>query len=177
MSRFRTLLALALIVCSSNTSFSTTLEASPGKIEVCFSPDDPCDDKLIDFVKSAQKSIDIAIYDINLDQLVHQLLIKSKSIAVRVLVDNRQSKGNHSLVSTLIKGGIQVRFGHQKGIMHNKFTIIDNARLETGSFNYTNHASRANNENQIYLSDLEVVGKYRERFEKIWGKGKVLKVE
>ncbi len=71
-------------------------------IETCFSPDEPCDEQLIKFVMSAEKSIDVAIYDINLDQLVHQLLLKSKKMPVRIVVDRRQSKGNHSLVSTLI---------------------------------------------------------------------------
>ncbi len=141
---------------------------APDYLEACFTPDEACDEKLVALIKNAKQSIDMAIYDINLDELVHQLLVQSKSIPVRLVVDRRQSKGQHSLVSLLIKGGVEVRFGHQRGIMHNKFTIVDESILELGSFNYTHHASRANQENQLYLSAPKIVERYRERFEKMW---------
>jgi phosphatidylserine/phosphatidylglycerophosphate/cardiolipin synthase-like enzyme len=147
---------------------STT--AAPRDLEVCFSPEEHCDAKLIKFIQSAEKSIDMAIYDINHEQLVHQLLVKSKKIPVRVVVDRRQSKGPRSLVSLLIKAGADVRYGRQRGIMHNKFVIVDGKGLETGSFNFTNHASEANNENQIYLFSPQVVERFRSRFVQIWQK-------
>jgi len=146
--------------------------AAPKPNEVCFAPVDPCDQKLLAFVKTARKSLDVAIYDINLDQLVHQLAVASKSIPVRVVVDQRQSKGSHSLVGLLVKAGVQVKYGHQRGIMHNKFTVLDNAMVEAGSFNYTHHASEANNENQVYLNTPEIVSRYKARFEQIWADGK-----
>jgi len=149
-------------------SATETTVAAPLDEETCFSPDEPCAAKLVNFIDSAQQSIDIAIYDINLDQLVHHLLVKSKKIPVRIVVDRRQARGQHSLVPLLVKAGARVRFGHQRGIMHNKFAIIDGKRLELGSFNYTNHASTANNENQLYLAIPAVVARYRQRFETIW---------
>jgi phosphatidylserine/phosphatidylglycerophosphate/cardiolipin synthase-like enzyme len=144
----------------------------PAGKEVCFSPAERCDLKLVKFIDSAKKSIDIAIFDINLDQLVHRLLVQSRKVPVRVLVDRRQSKGPHSLVSTLIRGGAQVRLGRQRGVMHHKFAVVDGMRLETGSFNYTNHASRANQENQLYLDDPELVGAYVKAFERAWADGR-----
>lgn len=143
----------------------------PKDQDVCFSPDEDCDVKLIKLIQSAQKSIDIAVYDINHEQLVHQILVQSKKIPVRVLVDKRQSKGPKSLVSLLLRAGANVRYGHQRGIMHNKFVIVDRTLVETGSYNYTNHATEANNENQIYLANPPVVKRYSERFEKIWTAG------
>jgi phosphatidylserine/phosphatidylglycerophosphate/cardiolipin synthase-like enzyme len=139
--------------------------------EVCFSPDDPCDTKLVKFVDSALASLDVAIFDVTLDEFAHHLLVASRKFPVRVLVDKRQAKGAHSLVRTLVKGGAQVRFGRQRGIMHNKFTIIDAKMVETGSFNYTNNATRNNNENQLYSANPAVVAAYRKRFEKIWSEG------
>jgi phosphatidylserine/phosphatidylglycerophosphate/cardiolipin synthase-like enzyme len=72
----------------------------------------------------------------------------------------------------LIRAGVRVRFGRQRGVMHHKFTLVDGKRLETGSFNYTNHAYRANRENQIYLDDPTVVGAYVNEFERSWNAGK-----
>ncbi len=146
--------------------------AAPKDREVCFSPGSRCDLKLIRFIESAKTSIDMAIFDINLDQLVHVLIQKSHQIPVRVLVDSRQSKEKSSLVQTLVKGGIEVRLGTQRGLMHDKFSIVDGKRIETGSFNYTNHATRANQENQIYLGDQEIVDQYRSRFNESWAEGR-----
>ncbi len=127
--------------------------------------------KLWKFIQSAQASLDVAIYDINHPKIVHEILVASKRIPVRVLVDKRQAKGNHSLVDLLIKAGANVRYGRQRGIMHNKFTIVDGKRVEIGSFNYTMHATESNNENQIYLAVPAVVDRYKKRFEDIWDNG------
>ena len=88
--------------------------------------------------------------------------------SVRIVVDRRQSKGDHSLVGVLIRAGVPIRYGKQKSIFHNKFTIIDGKRLETGSFNYTNNASRNNQENQIYLDQTEIVERFKSKFVQIW---------
>jgi phosphatidylserine/phosphatidylglycerophosphate/cardiolipin synthase-like enzyme len=146
--------------------------SAPKDGDTCFSPDEPCDAKLEKFIEGAQKSIDIAIYDINLDSLAHQILILSKKIPIRLVIDKRQAKEKNSVVPMLIKAGLNLRYGHQRGIMHNKFTIVDGKMLETGSFNYTNHASRSNNENQIYLSTPAIVARYQARFDQIWNEAK-----
>jgi phosphatidylserine/phosphatidylglycerophosphate/cardiolipin synthase-like enzyme len=146
--------------------------SEPKDQELCFSPEEPCDLKLTKFIQTAKQSIDIAVYDINRDQLVHELIVASRKIPVRVIVDQRQSKGNHSLVPLLIKAGIPVRFGRQRGYMHNKFTIVDRKMIETGSYNYTNHATEANHENQIYLGSPTIVERYQNQFNGIWNHAK-----
>ena len=145
-----------------------SLVTAPEPNETCFAPDEPCDIKLLKFIQSAKVTLDIAIFDINLDQLVHAVLIQSKKIPVRILVDRREAKGPHSKVSLLLNAGLSVKIGHQRGIMHNKFAIVDGKTIETGSFNYTNGAAFKNNENQVYLNTPEIVERYRKRFEKIW---------
>jgi len=142
--------------------------------ETCFSPDEPCDVKLSKFIQSAKKSIDVAIYDINLDTVVHALLVASKKIRVRILVDRRQAKGQRSLVPLILKAGGNVRYGRQRGIQHNKFTDVDGKMVQTGSFNYTNGAAFKNSENQIYIATPGVVKRYRILFDKLWGDGKPL---
>jgi phosphatidylserine/phosphatidylglycerophosphate/cardiolipin synthase-like enzyme len=149
---------------------------APVNHEVCFSPEERCDLKLVRFLETATSSIDLAVFDINLDQLVHAILVASrKGVRVRVLVDSRQAKGAYSLVSTLKKGGVEVKRGSQRGLMHHKFMVLDGKRIETGSFNYTNHASRANQENQVYLNDPEIVSRFVGRFEKSWAQARELK--
>lgn len=145
--------------------------SAPQADEVCFTPEEPCHVKLTKFIQSSHSSIDIAIFDINLDKLTHEVLAQAKKIPVRILVDRREAKSGHSLAKTILASGAQLRYGHQKGIMHNKFVIVDGKMLETGSFNYTNGAAFKNNENQVYLATPAIVERYRKRFEKIWTEG------
>ena len=146
---------------------------APEDLEVCFSPEEHCDRKLVKFIDSAQISLDIAIFDVNLNSLVTLVIQKSKKIPVRMLVDRGQAQTKNSAVPRLIAAGVNVRYGrqHGTGIMHNKFVIVDGKWLETGSFNETNHASFYNNENQIYLSNPKVLDRYKKRFELIWSEG------
>ena len=136
-------------------SLSDAFVKTPGDLETCFSPDEPCEAKLVKFIDSAHVSLDIAIFDINLGGLTNHIIQKAKSVPVRMVVDRKQAKqDSHSAVAILIRAGIPIRFGAQKGIMHNKFVIVDgkteHAMLETGSFNQTHGAAYSNNENQIY---------------------------
>ena len=145
-------------------------DATPVDNEVCFSPDNCCDIKLVRFIQSATTSIDVAVYDINLQNVVKALVdaVASGSIAVRVIVDRKQSKGKYSLVHALLDGHVPVVFGKQPGIMHNKFVVIDQRMVEVGSFNFTNNATRNNNENQVYLESSLVVLRYEKRFNELW---------
>ena len=82
------ILALALFstgLFADNLSSEKTSAEPPADGDVCFSPVEPCDQKLLKFIEGAEKSIDIAIYDLNLDQIGHALLVKAKKIPVRII--------------------------------------------------------------------------------------------
>lgn len=145
-----------------------TWVTAPIDQEVCFSPEGNCDVKLWKLIQSAKVSLDVAVFDITHDKIAHEIMVASKRIPVRVITDRRQAKGQHSVVSTMIKAGVDVRLGRQRGIMHNKFSIVDGRMVQTGSFNYTDGASTKNNENQIYLSAPGVVAQYQSRFDALW---------
>jgi phosphatidylserine/phosphatidylglycerophosphate/cardiolipin synthase-like enzyme len=153
-------------------SLAAAQTALPKDLEVCFSPDERCDLKLIRFVDSATTSLEIAIFDINLGTLVNHIIAQSKKIPVRMVVDRKQSKTGRSAVPKLLEAGVKLRFGSQRGIMHNKFVIVDRKMMETGSFNQTHGAAFSNNENQIYLANPKVLEAYGKRFDLIWNQGK-----
>ena len=67
------------IIKALSNKIQTSLITTPKTNEVCFSPNEFCDIKLQRFLESAEKSIDMAIYDINLKSLVDLILEKSKN--------------------------------------------------------------------------------------------------
>ena len=52
--------------------------------------------------------------------------------------------------------------------MHNKFAIIDNAFVMTGSFNWTFQAGKNNQENLLVVDHPYYLEKYNTEFEKLW---------
>ncbi len=141
--------------------------------DVCFAPEEACDLKLLQLIQTAQSEIDIAIFDINLDQLVHALIVQSKKITIRMIVDRREAKGKYSLIPVLARAGVQIKYGRQRGLMHHKFLIVDRKVVQTGSFNYTNGAAFKNHENQVYLKTPALVERYQKHFETLWNSGKL----
>jgi phosphatidylserine/phosphatidylglycerophosphate/cardiolipin synthase-like enzyme len=144
---------------------------APKDNETCFSPDENCDEKLRKFILSAKESLDIAIFDINLNKIVDAIVEQSAKVKVRLVVNRKLAKDSAPAIARFKENKMFVRVGKQSGIMHNKFTIVDGKRLETGSFNYTNGAANKNQENQVYLSTPSIVERYRERFQKVWENG------
>ncbi|MEI8345967.1 MAG: phospholipase D-like domain-containing protein [Pseudomonadota bacterium] len=160
---FFAFISLLALLLSFNVSATVPLDG-----DVCFSPQEKCDQMLTEFILSAKKSIDVAIYGLTLYPVVNALISQSKKIPVRVVVDRLQSEGQGSGVKFLIESGVKVRFGNQNGLMHNKFTIIDGEILETGSFNYTGNAVKNNQENQVYLGSPHIVSRFSENFQAAW---------
>jgi cardiolipin hydrolase len=52
--------------------------------------------------------------------------------------------------------------------MHHKFALFDDARLLTGSYNWTRSAADCNEENLIVTGDPRLVGPFRQEFDKLW---------
>ncbi len=156
----------AIKIVSEKITDENTL--APKDNEACFSPDENCDEKLRKFILSAKESLDIAIFDINLNKIVDAIIEQSPKVKVRLVVNRKLAKDSAPAIARFKENKLFVRVGKQAGIMHNKFTIVDGKRLETGSFNYTNGAANKNQENQLYLSTPSIVERYRDRFQIMW---------
>jgi phosphatidylserine/phosphatidylglycerophosphate/cardiolipin synthase-like enzyme len=139
--------------------------------KVYFSPDGGCQDAIISQINKAKKSIDVAMYNLTSREIAKELAdANSRGVKVRVFMDEKAANGNkYAKDSYLSQSGIEVRYYRaRKGIMHNKFAVIDNQVLITGSFNWTPTANWENEENLLIITDTDVVKQYSRRFENIW---------
>ena len=85
------LLILFLLLTSCSNEKAVIIEkfvADQGSIEVFFCPQDKCEEELISFLDSAEKSIHCALFDIGLQSVQEKLLEKQKEIEVQVVTDN-----------------------------------------------------------------------------------------
>jgi len=115
-----------------------------------FSPQDDTLQAFLDFIATAKRKIRIADYSFNLEPLVDLLIEKHKQkVDVRLVLDKSQSTGEAEkpALAKLKKAKVPFVLGtsSKHKIMHNKFTILDDEWVQSGSWNYTNAASDEDN--------------------------------
>jgi len=107
------------------------------------------DQALVGVIDGAQKYIYFAIYEFTKENIADALLrAKERGIDVRGIMDAGQSEDapQAGIVGKLRSAGIPVEFQkHEKGIMHIKMLVTDNA-YALGSYNWTESATALNDE-------------------------------
>jgi phosphatidylserine/phosphatidylglycerophosphate/cardiolipin synthase-like enzyme len=140
---------------------------------VCFSPGQSCVQKLADAIDESRRTLDIAIYDLTLKKIGDAIgRAKQRGVKVRIIADAESSGNRNSLIPALQRDGFDVKIwggeNDRPGLMHNKFCLIDETVLETGSYNYTFSATNRNAENQIYIADPKTIDLYQSEFDRLW---------
>lgn len=125
---------------------------------------------IIDNLNKANKCIYIAVAWFTNDELFKIILnALDKNIHVElILIDDCINRNEFGLDFKLFinKGG-HLFFSTNVKNMHNKFCIIDNALIITGSYNWTYYAENRNWENILISNDGNVVDEYIKEFEYI----------
>lgn len=140
------------------------------KVEVCFTPGSPCEDKIIQKINTAQKEILLQAFAFTSKPIEKALLrAKRRGVSIKVLSDRGRFQNKYARLPALKKKGIPVYFDKQPSYAHNKVMIIDSALTITGSYNWTYSAQNRNSENVIFLESPEVSHKYRQNFHALLG--------
>lgn len=118
----------------------------------------------------AHKSIDIAVAWFTNEQIFDVLLQKiAEGLRVRIVLinDDINHCGGLCFQSFIDKGGL-LFFGKPGYFMHNKYCIIDESSVYTGSYNYTYFAEHTNFENIVCIADEDsAVNDYINNYEHI----------
>jgi len=142
---------------------------SLAKTEVYFSLYDNPQKAIIKNINRAEAFINIAMYIFTDREIALPLIdAQKRGVKVRVYLDKEQVDNQYSQSRFLVQKGIKTRISSNKYIMHNKFAIIDNRILLTGSYNWTFSANNRNDENLMAIGDPEVIARYQNQFEKLW---------
>lgn len=128
--------------------------------EVYFCPRDDCGKVFETKIKLANSSVYCAFYDINLKNVISTLSKKSKAADVKLVIDKSNYKGQ-------VKGN-GMRLDTDEQLMHNKFCVIDNKIVVTGSFNPTNNDNYYNNNNIVVVYSSALARNYEDEFSELW---------
>ena len=149
--------------------FITISISALAKTEVYFSLSDNPQKTIIKNINQAEAFINIAMY-IFTDREIALPLVKAqeRGVKVRVYLDKDQVDDQYSQSRFLVQKGIKVRISTNHYIMHNKFAIIDNRLLLTGSYNWTASANTRNDENLMVIDDPEIIAIFQNQFVNLW---------
>ena len=134
------------------------------------------DSNLVSLMNKAKKTLDVADYDFDLQDVADAMVAaKARGVQVRMVTDsdtinNKKDAQIQMAFGKLNKAGITVVPDNRAPIMHNKFTVVDNEWIETGSWNYTDGDTYRLNNNMIIIHNTQLAQNYTTEFEKMFVK-------
>ncbi len=149
------------------------LEAKGGSdkapdISASFSPGGGISKLIIKEIDGAKSSIDIAMYSFTRSDIAHALVnARKRGITVRIIMDDGRAKTENSKSRFFLNNNFDQKL--VEPTMHNKFAIIDDKLLITGSYNWTNSAESRNFENILFIRNSpNLIKQYKEQFNGLW---------
>lgn len=135
-------------------------------IEVLFSPNGGCTDRIVREIGDAKKKIWVQAYSFTSAPIAKAILeAKKRSVDCEVILDKSQETQNYSELDFFFNQGIPVRIDDRHAIAHNKIILIDDTTIITGSFNFSKAAEESNAENLLIIKDhLDLARKYAENY-------------
>ncbi|KAJ1952176.1 hypothetical protein IWQ62_006285 [Dispira parvispora] len=109
------------------------------RVEPHFFPSERSFRVLVDTLQSSRATLDICVFNITDDDLANAIIAsKKRQVQVRIIADDEQCSSQGSDVQRLHRDHrIPVRLDNDPSHMHNKFAIVDNHTVITGSYNWT----------------------------------------
>lgn len=122
---------------------------------------------LVDAINNAKTSIDMAIYNLTLDNVGNALLDAHKrGVTVRIAMESEAMEKD--LPEKLQEAGIPIVGDQREGLMHNKFTIIDRQEVWMGSMNYTSTSAYKDFNNLVRFQSQDLVNDYQAEFNQMF---------
>jgi phosphatidylserine/phosphatidylglycerophosphate/cardiolipin synthase-like enzyme len=164
---------VALAACLS-APIARAGEAFPpaARFTVAFSPGDSMG-AVVEAIREAKASIYVAAYSFTSRPVAVELHNAAKrDVKVFVLADAIDAGKGYSAVRYLANQGVPVRLNARYAIQHNKFMVIDNVTVQTGSLNYTAAAAQRNAENVLVIRGApDLARSYAIEWRRLWDEG------
>ncbi|MCC7117536.1 MAG: DUF1669 domain-containing protein [Anaerolineales bacterium] len=129
------------------------------------------DGQFVAALDSAKLSIDMAIYSLSLNS-VRDALLRAHDRGVQVRLVMESDTLSRADPQRLKDAGIPILGDRREGLMHNKFTVIDNAEVWTGSMNYTDSGAYEDNNNLMRIRSVKLAEDYAKEFDEMFNDDK-----
>jgi len=130
--------------------------------------DPEADDAIADAIHNAQTSVDLCLYEFNRPNIVEAVVEAHKrGVQIRFAGDGDELHDEGYV--ELENNGVTLKYRKPYDrIMHNKFIVIDNEIVFTGSMNMSENGVNLNNNHVLRIEDSDVAALYTAEFEQMY---------
>jgi phosphatidylserine/phosphatidylglycerophosphate/cardiolipin synthase-like enzyme len=136
---------------------------------------DPIGKAVAQYIDQAKSTLDIAAYELN-NKSITEAISQAKSRGVQIRIVTEHTNRQEGPLQALEQQGIPVEDdgAENRGLMHDKFVIIDGKVLGMGSMNLTRNCTQRNNNNFIFWDShkdpaiAQLIDNYQIEFEQLW---------
>ena len=127
------------------------------------------EDGLVRAIGGAQQYIHGAFYDLSAPRVVRALIdARQRGVAVSLVMEASNARRRRAIIERLEAEGITIVRDTGRGLMHNKFMIIDGDCLWTGSYNPTENDGAKNNNNAVCIRSGELCEIFEKEFQEMF---------
>ena len=132
------------------------------------------DERLVEFVDAASRTLDVAVYDFDLENVAQALArARARGVQVRMVTDsdtigNERDEHIQRALRILSQGGIPLVGDERQSIMHHKFAVRDREEVWTGSWNFTVGDTYRLNNNAVRMRSAELAAQFTGEFEEMF---------
>ncbi len=185
------LLVLATSGCLPTEDVGTTTVAGPQAFETARQPytleegvaklfftrpglergaeEDPeVDDAIVEAIEGAQSTIDLCLYEFDREVIVEAVVAAAdRGVQIRFAGDGDEDHDDGYIA--LENAGVDLILRKPRDrIMHNKFVVIDNSIVFTGSMNFSENGLLRNNNHAMRIDSPDVAAAYTAEFEQMY---------
>ncbi|HFT8010309.1 TPA: phospholipase D-like domain-containing protein [Burkholderia cenocepacia] len=160
-------------------SAGVTSDASGScRVDVGFAPDGAAARLVVAAIDSARTSVKVAAYAFTSTEIARRLAAaQARGVKVEMLVDAKETRDLSArgyasrAMQTVLQAGIPVRAVSAYKTSHDKYLVVDNESVETGSFNYTSAATK-NSENALWIASCPSIAQaFMRHWQSRWDQG------
>lgn len=141
--------------------FTPTVEWDPEGVE----------QQVVDLIDGARKSIDLAVFEFSLMRVAEALVrAQERGVKVRMVYDNREDE--QPAIHHVKEHDLPIRSDARSGYMHNKFIVIDERIVWTGSTNLAPGGIYVADNNAVKFTHAPLAKLYTTEFEEMFVDGK-----
>jgi phosphatidylserine/phosphatidylglycerophosphate/cardiolipin synthase-like enzyme len=117
------------------------------------------------YIDQAQKSLDVAAFELD-NKIITEAFVRAVRRGVQVRLVTETDYLDEQGIVTLKSLGVPIVDDKRAGaLMHNKFIVIDNRAVWTGSMNFTENCAYRNDNHGIVIDDVKIAANYATKFQ------------
>jgi phosphatidylserine/phosphatidylglycerophosphate/cardiolipin synthase-like enzyme len=118
----------------------------------------------------SKKSFHGAFYEVSDPRIVRALVAaRTRGVTVSLVTESDRARKKRSVDERLSAAGVGIVIDNRRGLMHNKFAVIDGEYVWTGSYNPTFNGAEKNNNNAILVRSRLLAEIYQRKFTAMFG--------